>query len=360
MAKEKGRKPIDIIDSVPYSTILFLIASGVNYTQAISEARRIDTSATFKQIEILRKKGFLNKPTKEALLNKTIYSINWDKITDEFFRLIKEHKKEFLETHEQVKTNLAIEKLNELKRLDDNAFIVDLKKNKYLRYAFREYFSQISKLKRVTLSSAFIYFVFFGNFDFIYSTHPSLWGFINWRETKAQLEEKDRHKKKEFKSNEEVRKEANKIMADLEENMKKQDNMINNLVLKNKDLTNFLLFNKIMKILSSDLALQLALNEATELTAFSIVKENFPEDEIKEYQEQLFFPRSLRYKGVPDEIISNVQEKIKQGFEERTKENASDDEKTKEFKKLIRLGEKNKEKDTSHSNPSLEKGKETK
>lgn len=80
----RGRKTIPILESIPYSNIIFLISLGINYPEAISKARKTNSSSTVKQLAVLRKTGFLNEPKKEKLLNKTRYSVNFDKILEEY------------------------------------------------------------------------------------------------------------------------------------------------------------------------------------------------------------------------------------------------------------------------------------
>lgn len=82
--KNVGRKQKKVIESIPYSEIIFLVASEYNYALKISEARgRKDSSPTAKQLKQLEEKGFL-KSYKEKLLNKTVYTVNWDRICQEF------------------------------------------------------------------------------------------------------------------------------------------------------------------------------------------------------------------------------------------------------------------------------------
>ena len=79
-----GRTQINVIDSIPYSQLIFLVASGKSYALTIAEARgKKDSSPTAKQLKQLEARGFL-KSQKEKLLNKTIYSVNWEKATNSF------------------------------------------------------------------------------------------------------------------------------------------------------------------------------------------------------------------------------------------------------------------------------------
>ena len=82
--KKSGRNKIRVIESIPYSQLIFLIASGKNYALEIAKARgKEDSSPTAKQLDQLKKRGFLISK-KERLLNKTLYLINWDRISQEF------------------------------------------------------------------------------------------------------------------------------------------------------------------------------------------------------------------------------------------------------------------------------------
>ena len=83
-----GRTKINVIDSIPYSQLIFLVASGKSYALSIAEARgKTDSSPTAKQLKQLEARGFL-KSQKEKLLNKTVYSVNWKKIIEEFNTLL--------------------------------------------------------------------------------------------------------------------------------------------------------------------------------------------------------------------------------------------------------------------------------
>ncbi len=110
--KNLGRNKINVIDSVPYSELIFLVSSGVNYPLSIAEARgKKDSSPTAKQLNQLVDRGFL-KSNKEKLLNKTIFSINWGKISREFFNhYFQTYQKMMLEMQERF--NIAISKMQE-------------------------------------------------------------------------------------------------------------------------------------------------------------------------------------------------------------------------------------------------------
>lgn len=83
------RKIISVIESQAYSEIIFLIAAEKNYAQIIAQERNTEPSPTVKQLKELVKKGYLKShQEKNNILNKRIYTINWDKIINDYFQLI--------------------------------------------------------------------------------------------------------------------------------------------------------------------------------------------------------------------------------------------------------------------------------
>jgi len=90
MANKTGRKPILIIESYPYSNIIFLVASGFNYPKSIAEKRNVAVFPTTRQLKTLESKKFLislNKTKdKNFPQNKKMYVVNWDKIIEEFIK----------------------------------------------------------------------------------------------------------------------------------------------------------------------------------------------------------------------------------------------------------------------------------
>jgi len=312
-----GRTQIEVIDSIPYSQLVFLVASGKSYALTIAEARgKKDSSPTAKQLKQLEARGFL-KSQKEKLLNKTIYSVNWNKILDEFFLFLKERKEGFIDSHNRLKTNVSPEILERLKLLDNKDFVKDMKANKYLNQFLKEYLSSIRD-RSCSLYEAFAYFLVYVSFDFIYSTNPNLYYILSLGEgtNSFKIEEKERKKEREkllsTKTKEkwvEAKEKIKTISSLLDKKHQEIRDKIKRLSEEDRDLKNILFFEKIRNTLSSDLGLQIALNNATELTAFYLLKNHFSEERIKECAEK-FLRASDRYKNVPQELIEEVKKKI--------------------------------------------------
>lgn len=321
MVKEnRGRKPISILDSETHAQLIFLIASGVNYNQTLSDILKTKPPTTLEKLNILEKNNFI-KAKRIKRLNKKIYFVNWNKILSEFVKLLKEQKKDFIEIHDRLKSNIKPERLELLELLENQGFINNLKNNKYLTQALKVYFSTISKTKRCSLSHALAYFTFFGNFEFTTLTHPSIRQVISQIELKKYIEEKEK-KKDEYPSfppkakentkkwYDELKESSDKMMSDISSRFEDEEKKIQEVINKDTDLKIILKFNEIRKILGMDLGLQIALNDAIEQTAFYVINNNFSKQEIKKYMDDFFFKHSLRYKGVSDDVKQEVREKI--------------------------------------------------
>ncbi len=108
----------------------------------------------------------------------------------------------------------------------------------------------------------------------------------------------------------EMKKTHDKLMKDMNTRFDNEEKKITQIKKQDKDLDIILKFNEIRKVLGMDLGLQIALNDAIEQTAFNIIINNFPEEEIDKYLKDIFLPHSLRYKGVTEEVKKEVKEKI--------------------------------------------------
>lgn len=100
MKGDIGRKPIKIIESLPYSQIIFLISFGKNYAKIIAESRNVEVFPTTQQLQKLKEKKYLislnEQEGKNFPQNKTLYLVNWKKISSEFVDYVFEmYKKEY-------------------------------------------------------------------------------------------------------------------------------------------------------------------------------------------------------------------------------------------------------------------------
>src|SRR3989344_8589632 len=182
MKKGLGREKIEVIDSIPYSQLIFLVASGKNYALSIAEARgKEDSSPTAKQLKQLKKRGFLKseKNLNNNLLNKTLYSINWNLIIEKLAIELKRSYKDMIEEDRLLNSNwksVLGSKVETLNLLENKDFIERLKNNSYLQEFFKEYFSSLAKLRENNITEAFTYLVFFGDLNILTTAKPNIEG----------------------------------------------------------------------------------------------------------------------------------------------------------------------------------------
>jgi hypothetical protein len=173
MKKSKGgRKPIEVIESLPLSQIIFLISAGINYPEAISKARQTDSSATIKQLSILETKEFVSwKKSEDKLLNKTIYFVKWEKVIEEFMKKLNWQKDRVLEQAKQTNSDYETkfnQQITYFKYFEDKDFLDMLPKNIYLQKYLSVYFSQMPSINMsYTISDLLGYILLVGNFNFV-------------------------------------------------------------------------------------------------------------------------------------------------------------------------------------------------
>ena len=150
--KSPGRAAINVIESQPFSEIIYLVAAGKNYGKVIADIRNKNPSPTIKQLRILMKRNYLFLE-KVKLLNKRYYYVNWDKIIDEFLNLLTAQKNKIIQESEALhgagwlKEHLSEDSFSNLQLLDNKDFIHKIKNNSYLRNFFEVSFQELSSLK---------------------------------------------------------------------------------------------------------------------------------------------------------------------------------------------------------------------
>lgn len=320
-----AKKEINVLESEEHSFLVYSINDKEMYASEIARSVNEQQGTTQRRLMKLRKAGFIGiKEHPEKKKNIKLFYVKWDKIMSEFIRLLQEQKKEFIEIHNKIKTNIKKERLELLENLDKKEFITQLINNKYLLYSLKIYFYGISHLKKCSLSQALAYFTFFGDFEFTTLTHPSLRQVISQIELEQDLKKLEERKEntpfppKSKQNSKEWYDEFKKFYdKDLKRNLsrfEKEDNKIKEIIKKDKDLEVILKFNDIRRILGMDLGLQIALNDAIEQTAFNVIANNFKKEEIENYCSNIFFPHSLRYKDIPEDLKKKVKEKIEKMY----------------------------------------------
>ncbi|MBI4158890.1 hypothetical protein HY500_01375 [Candidatus Woesearchaeota archaeon] len=156
-----GRKKVRIIESKALCRLLLLVSRGINYAQVISKETGNKPSPVVKQLKILEKTGYLNKPKKEKLLNKSVYSINYEKICDEF---IEYYIRALVNHYGDINNNQGFHSLKKMlhpKIEKIKKYFLSIKNNKILLDTLKKSLSSYepNDTKKTTLERVF-FFVF--------------------------------------------------------------------------------------------------------------------------------------------------------------------------------------------------------
>lgn len=309
-----GRNLIQVIDSIPFSQLIFLTSSGKNYAIAIAKARgREDSSPTAKQLKQLVKRKFLSEK-KERLLNKTIYSVNWEKLIEELLKKLRENLEIVLKEIEEnnLDFNRIFENFEEIIfRAKDKKFEEKIKKNKYLIKFLISYFSYIanSRATKTTISEAFSFLFYFENLNFIkgWETSSSFYSLEKILNTSAM-----HHAHSKLKS--EMAKNPSKFsktrigdeVFELKEEFKKEN------LKRDSDLEDLFFLGEIFKVVKFKPSLKIGLGEGVNSVGTEILKNNFTNEEIKQYFDSFYFV-SLDYEEqIRKELSELIGEEIPQ------------------------------------------------
>lgn len=297
----KGKQRIPVIENNIYSNLLFQIALGNNYAQKIFEATKKPTSIIVRQLDILKKEGFVSSKYIEdksvfPMQRLTLYSVNWEKIIEEFLKYIQENVDYVCSENQRLGMNLdqIIKGFKErIEQAKNKKFQEDLKKNTFLQTFFKNYYSEIARLKENwTMVATFDFLSFFGDLNFIdrwnpshefyniermfYTLNQSKSSFPEWllneKKPKTEKEEFERHKKiQKFTRNEqgEVQTKTEKEMINYQKN--------------NKEVMELYILDKILQVIKIKPSLQLGLNNAIRHTGKEIFKKTLSKDQVKDY-----------------------------------------------------------------------------
>lgn len=162
-----GRKKIKVYDSISYSQIIFLVSSGENYPQKIAIKRKKEVSPTAKQMSELKQKDFLisinEVEEKNFPQNKKIYSVNWSKISEEFFTYYFESYQKIMQGLEDRANIVVSEITKEHEKIvlsdSDISFSISDKKeiidNEHILFLLRAFMQTENILNNSTIRSIF-------------------------------------------------------------------------------------------------------------------------------------------------------------------------------------------------------------
>lgn len=294
--KKRGRNKIDIIHSVPYSKIIFIVASGENYPENVSKILKKDYSTIGKQMRQLHTKEYLislkEEGGKKLQYNKTLYAVNLNKIIENIFEIINENLIWLLKNQMYKTTYNEVDISESLRYLNKKGYIESIKNNAYFKKILVEYlcegfyFGEISL--RLALESLLKNLASFGHLipektklsEAIEDANNVLEGYY-YDKTKAGIFDEF-----SFQINDSLQffEKCPNIYEEIKEKFEQRLN-------EDKELQELSLFLKIIKTSYSNLILDFAYNRSHAVVSFMITKKHFEkiyEKYIKKYQNKHF------------------------------------------------------------------------
>jgi len=299
--ERKGKQRIPVIDNLIYSNLIFQISMGNNYAQKIFEATKKPTSIIVRQLDILKKEGFVSVEYIEdksifPMQRLTLYSVKWERVVEEFLKYIKENIDYVCSENERLglKLDNIIKGFNErVNQAKDKKFQEDLKKNIFLQTFFKNYYAEIGRLKENwTITATFDFLSFFGDLNFIYqwsSSHEfynieKVFYILNQSESSFPEwllnEKKPTNEEEEFERFKKIHKHTTTEQDNLEKKRKRQ---LDDFLEKNKELVELYILDRILQVIKIKPSLQLGLNNAIRQTGKEIFKRTLDKEQIKSY-----------------------------------------------------------------------------
>jgi len=159
------KKRLPILNNEIYSKILFLINDKEVYASQIASALGKTQATTQRQLVILAEKNYLNfKQHPEKKKNIRLFSVNWEKIIEDFLNFLKDRKKRLIIESEKtwddkIREILLYKGEGSINLLDNKDLINLYKNNSYLLILFKESFKQMIQYEEITLRDVFDKFV---------------------------------------------------------------------------------------------------------------------------------------------------------------------------------------------------------
>lgn len=291
-SKKRGRNKIDIIHSVPYSKIIFIVASGENYPEYVSKILKKDYSTIGKQMRQLHAKEYLislkEEGGKKLQYNKTLYAVNLNKIIENIFDILNERLKRLSKDKATNKDTFDEVEISEsLRYLNKKSYIESIKNNSYLKKILKEYlgfgfhFGEVSL--RIALESLLKNLASYG---YEITEEKSLLNAIDHVNNVLEGYYFDKTKMGEFDELSDKLDDSVNLLSNNLSIGEKIDKKFKEMINEDEELQELHNFLRIVKTSNSNLLLDFAYNCSEEVVKFSITKkhfENLYETEIKKH-----------------------------------------------------------------------------
>lgn len=290
-SKKRGRNKIDIIHSVPYSKIIFIVASGENYPENVSKILKKDYSTIGKQMRQLHTKEYLislkEEGGKKLQYNKTLYAVNLNKIIENIFDILNERLKRLSKDKATNKDTFDEVEISEsLRYLNKKGYIESIKNNSYFKKILKEYLGLGSLFGEVSLRIALESLLKnLASYGYKITEEKSLLNAIDHVINVLEGYYFDKTKMGEFDELSDKLDDSVNLLNNLSIG-KKIDKKFKEMINEDEELQELHNFLRIVKTSNSNLLLDFAYHCSEEVVKFSITKkhfENLYENEIKKH-----------------------------------------------------------------------------
>lgn len=283
---------VNPLENSEYSFLFFYLAEKEMYASEIASQLNDSQPTIQRRLKrMVRTKLLLVKKHPQKKKNIKLFSVNWEKIIEELLKKIREKLKMVLKEIEEnnLDFNRIFKNFKEIiSRAEDKNFEEKIKRNKYLIKFLQAYFKYIVRLnsRETTISEAFSILFYFENFNFIeeFETSSSFYNLkkiqqaiaIHLASSKLQSEIAKNSSKQDFPK---MGEEFLKLKKGFEkENLK-----------KDSDLEDLFLLGEIFKVVKLKPSLRIGLGEGVASVGKELVKNNFTNEEIKQYFDSFYF-----------------------------------------------------------------------
>lgn len=304
------KKRVPILNNEIFSKILFIINKREIYASQIASELNKTQATTQRQLTFLVKENYLIiKEHPEKKKNIKLFSIDWQKIVEEFLKEVKNARDETLKqlsekSKESLKKELQYKQgkdFNIIYELDKKEFVNNLKNNKYLLLYLQNFFSKLGEMNsNYTLSQAFSFIILVGNFNFI-KTFQGVrlnLGYVleMTREFKFDFEfnKKNKQQKKEnFQRN--IQEETKRINKRIEE------------VKKDKELIALFRLNDILQISRLIPVLRKAMYSSEDLISIKVLSKYINKEEFEGLKDKINKGILLPFSDIDEKLLEEIE-----------------------------------------------------
>ena len=147
------RTEIKTLDSPDHSLLIFTLDKNKMYASELARQVKEQQGTIQRRLKKLKEEGYVlleGHPKKKK--NIKLFSVNWDKINEEFIKYLQKREKQLLQEYKSILSSKekksfqenVFGNFEEIKKLEDKKFVSELEKNEFLTVIFQEIFTEIN------------------------------------------------------------------------------------------------------------------------------------------------------------------------------------------------------------------------